>query len=74
METMFTYRYVEGDLVREEAQRISDRHVRSLLRAARLMKGPAVLRLGAPIARNGSRRPEPIGVDSHYRERRPCYC
>jgi hypothetical protein len=38
VETIITYRYVEGDLVREEAQRVSDRHVRSLLRAARLMK------------------------------------
>lgn len=38
VETIITYRYVEGDLVREEAQHVSDRHVRSLLRAARLMK------------------------------------
>jgi hypothetical protein len=38
VETIITYVYVEGDLVREEAQRVSDRHVGSLLRAARLMK------------------------------------
>src|SRR5260370_41235511 len=38
IETIITYRYVEGDLVREEVQRVSDRHVRSLLRVARLMK------------------------------------
>jgi hypothetical protein len=37
VETVETYRYVAGDLVREEAQRESIRYFRSIVRAARLM-------------------------------------
>src|SRR4051812_46876193 len=37
VESLVTYRYVEGDLVREEAQREADRRVRSIVRAARLI-------------------------------------
>ena len=36
VETVTTYRYVEGDLIREEAQRESDRRARLVLRTARL--------------------------------------
>ena len=39
VETVNTYRYVERDLVREEAQRESERPVRSIVQAARLMEG-----------------------------------
>jgi hypothetical protein len=37
IETIRTYRYVVRDLVREEAQRESERYVRSIVRSARLM-------------------------------------
>jgi hypothetical protein len=37
IETLATYRYVERDLVHEEAQREAERGVRSIVRAARLM-------------------------------------
>lgn len=35
IETVRTYRYVERDLIREEAERESDRYVRPILRIAR---------------------------------------
>ena len=37
IETVRTYRYVERDLVREEAHREAERHVRSIVRAAHAM-------------------------------------
>ena len=50
IESLTTYRYVEGGLIREEAQREAARHTRSLARAARLMIGKRSSDLG-PIVR-----------------------
>src|SRR4051812_34331053 len=49
VETIKTYRYVERDLVREEAQRESDRDIRSIVRAGRALSSDDFALLRKPL-------------------------
>jgi hypothetical protein len=60
VETVATYRYVERDLVREEAQRESDRYVRSIVRAARLMNTGRSSGLGSLLSELAQENPRQI--------------
>jgi hypothetical protein len=60
VETVVRYRYVEGDLVREEAQRESDRRVRSIARAARLMRVEQFSEMGSLLREVAHENPNQI--------------
>jgi hypothetical protein len=60
IETVKSYRYVERDLVREEAQREADRHVRSIVRSARLMRAEQSSELGSLLRELAHENPNQI--------------
>jgi len=60
VETVATYRYVEGDLLREEAQRESDRRAKSILRNARLTAVEQSSNLGPVLSEVAHENPDQI--------------